>query len=332
MREEGFVAEDAVEGGAGDGELAGGAEFVAFIEVEDVLDVLLNDRIEAEVVGTGGGVGFGGTVFGGGDRKVFGTDDAVGGFEEGGFKDGGELANVAGPVVLEEAGEGAGAEEDRALLVAEADALEEGLGEGCDVFAAQAQGRDGEADGGEAEGEVGEQQALSGHLAERGLRGSEEDGASGGAVLEGFEDAEEQALAGRREEIDAVEEGEAGESGGVGVGDEPLAGVAALEAGVGEWGAAEEVAGEGMLAGALFAFDGGDLDVGGGHVGLRDELAPGGADADELKRLLGVEIDEGKAGDRCGAGAGDLELSGVRHDSGRSSPPLMLTGLDTDWP
>jgi hypothetical protein len=31
--EDGFVAEDAVEGGAGDGELAGGAELVAAVEV-----------------------------------------------------------------------------------------------------------------------------------------------------------------------------------------------------------------------------------------------------------------------------------------------------------
>ncbi len=171
-------------------------------------------------------------VVGSGEGEVFGTDDAVGGFEECGFKDGGEFADVAGPVVLQEAGERAGAEEDGALLVAEADALEEGLGERGDVFAAQAQGRNGEADGGEAEGEVGDKQALTGHLAKRGLRGGEEDGASGGAVLEGFEHAQKQALAGRGEKIDAVEEGEAGEGGGVGVGDQPLAGIAALKAGV----------------------------------------------------------------------------------------------------
>jgi hypothetical protein len=219
LGEEGFVAEDAVEGGAGDAELAGGAEFVAFVKVEDVLDVLLDDGVEGQVVRMGDGVRLRGAVFVGGQGKIFGADDAVGGLEEGGFKDGGEFADVARPVVLEEAGEGAMSKEDRALLVSEADALKQGLGEGRDVFAALAQGRNGEADGGEAEGEVGEKQALASHLAERGLRGGEEDGASGGAVLEGFEDAEEEILPGSGEEVDAVEEGEAGEGGGVGVGD-----------------------------------------------------------------------------------------------------------------
>jgi hypothetical protein len=42
----GFGVEDAVEGGAGDAELAGAAEFVSFVEVEDVLDVLLDNGVE----------------------------------------------------------------------------------------------------------------------------------------------------------------------------------------------------------------------------------------------------------------------------------------------
>jgi len=155
LGEEGIVAEDAVEGGAGDAELAGGAEFVSFVEVENVLDVLIDHGVEGKVVELGDGTGLRGAIVVGGQGKVFGADDAVGGLEEGGFEDGGEFANVAGPAVLEESGEGTGAEEDRALLVAEADALEEGLGEGGDVFAAEAQGRNGEANGGQAEGEVG---------------------------------------------------------------------------------------------------------------------------------------------------------------------------------
>jgi hypothetical protein len=76
----------------------------------------------------------------GGKGEVAGPDDAVDGFEEGGFKDAGQLADVAGPVVLEETDEGAGAEEHGALLVAGADAVEEGLGEGGDVFAALRRG------------------------------------------------------------------------------------------------------------------------------------------------------------------------------------------------
>jgi hypothetical protein len=296
LGEERLVGEDAVEGGAGDGELAGCAELVSFVEVEDVLDVLVDDGVEGEVVGVGDGVGLGGAVIVGGEGEVLRSDDAVGGFEECGFEDGGEFADVTGPVVLEKAGECAGSEEDRALLVAEADAFEEGLGERGDVFASKAEGRNGEANCAEAEGEVGEQESLTDHLAERSLGGGE-DGASWGAILEGFEDSEEEALAWRCEEVDAVEEGEAGEGGGVGVGDKPLAGVATLEAGVGERRAAEEVASEGMLAGALFAFDGGDLDVGGSHFGLGDELAPGGADADEVNGLGRVEFNEGEAVD-----------------------------------
>jgi hypothetical protein len=48
--EEGFVAEDAVEGGAADGELAGGAELVAAVEVEDVLDVMADYGVEGKIV------------------------------------------------------------------------------------------------------------------------------------------------------------------------------------------------------------------------------------------------------------------------------------------
>jgi hypothetical protein len=177
-------------------------------------------------------MGLEGAVVVGGEREVFGADDAIGGLEESGFEDGGEFADVAGPVVLEQAGEGAGAEEDGALLVAEADALEKGLGEGGDVFATHAQRGNCKADGAETEGEVGEEQALADHLAERSLRGGEEDGAAGGTVLEGFEDAEEEALSGRGQEIDAVEECKAGDGGGVGVGYKPLASIAALETGV----------------------------------------------------------------------------------------------------
>jgi hypothetical protein len=128
--------------------------------------------------------------------------------------------------VLEEAGERAGAEDDGALLIAGADAVEEALGEGSDVFSALTQGGNGEANGGEAVGEVGHEQALAGHLAERGLRPGEQDGAANGAVLigavltgtvlDGLENAEEQALSGRGEEVDAIEISEAAEGGWIG--------------------------------------------------------------------------------------------------------------------
>ena len=134
-----MVAEDAVEGGAGDGELAGGAEFVAAVEVEDVLDVMADYGVEGEAVSGLVLELVGLWLEAGGQGEVVRTDDAVVGFEEGGFKDAGELADVAGPVVLEEAGECAGAEDDGALLVAGADAVKQGLGEGGNVFAALAQ-------------------------------------------------------------------------------------------------------------------------------------------------------------------------------------------------
>jgi hypothetical protein len=53
--EEGFVAEDAVKGGAADGELTGGAELVAAVQVKDVLDVMADDGVERKVVRLTGG-------------------------------------------------------------------------------------------------------------------------------------------------------------------------------------------------------------------------------------------------------------------------------------
>jgi hypothetical protein len=104
----------------------------------------------------------------------------------------------------------------------------------------------------------------------------------GGAVLKRFEDSEKKTLAGRGEQVDAVEISEAEQGCGIGVCDQPFAGVAALETGGGEGRAAEEIAGEGLFSDAVFAFKGGDLNVGRGHVCLGDELAPCGADSDNL--------------------------------------------------
>ena len=44
------VAEDAIEGGAADAELAGGAEFIAAIQVQNILHMVLNDGIKVEGV------------------------------------------------------------------------------------------------------------------------------------------------------------------------------------------------------------------------------------------------------------------------------------------
>ena len=144
-----------------------------------------------------------------------------------------------------------------------------------------------------------------------------------GAVLEIAQDAEEQSLSGRGEQVNAVKIGEAGEGGGVGVSDEPLAGVAALEAGAGERGAAEDESGEGVFADAGFALDGGDLEVGGGHLSLHEELAPSGADADDGDKLGRLGLDEReREGGRLG-----LEVAGALHGSQRASPPRPAADL-----
>jgi hypothetical protein len=85
--QEGLVAEDAVEGGAADGELTGGAEFVAAIEVEDVLDVIANDGVEGEIVWLACGQLVGMDVGFEGQGEVAGEDDTVVGLQEFSFKD-----------------------------------------------------------------------------------------------------------------------------------------------------------------------------------------------------------------------------------------------------
>ena len=57
MGEEAFVAEDAVEGGTADAELARGAELVAAVEVEHVLDMVADDGVEGEIAELEGGLG-----------------------------------------------------------------------------------------------------------------------------------------------------------------------------------------------------------------------------------------------------------------------------------
>ena len=55
----------------------------------------------------------------------------------------------------------------------------------------------------------------------------------GGTVLERLEHAQQQTLARRGEQVHAIQIGEAGEGGRIGVGDQPFAGVAALKAAAG---------------------------------------------------------------------------------------------------
>ena len=318
MREDAFVAEDAIEGGAADAELAGGAEFVAMVEFEHGLDVMADDGIEREGFNLKDGLQAGLGVDTVEDADVGGSDDAVVGLEQSGFKDAGEFADVAGPGVLDEAAEGSWSEGDGTLLIAAADAFEQELGKRGDIFAALAQGWNGEADGGKAKGQVGEEQALSGHLAQGYLRGSEDYGASGGAILEGLEEAEQEALTRRSEQVDAIEIGEAGEGGRIGVGYEPLARVAALKegcaGGIAERGTAEQIAGQGLLADSRLAFNGGHLEVRGGNLSLHEQFAPGSADAHHLHAWVGLKIH------KLQAGVGELKWSRALHGDQDASP------------
>jgi hypothetical protein len=228
-----FVAEDAVEGGAADAELAGGAELVAAVEVENILDVMLDDGIEVEAVGARAGRSSCGVSRPEGRARSSGrmtpltaSSRAVSRTAASSRTLPGQLcwsrrASVPGPKRRGAADSGRRC--GRAAT---------GPARRC-LRGAGAAGN-GKADGGEAEGEVGQQQALTGHLAQRGLRGGQHHGAARRAVLEGLEHAQQQSLARRGEQVDAIQIGEAGEGGRIGVGDQPLAGVAALKAAAGQ--------------------------------------------------------------------------------------------------
>jgi hypothetical protein len=201
----GLVAQDAVEGGAADAELAGGAQLVAPVQVQDILHVLLNDRIQIQAV-SGALPGAARAGFqAGGQGQIFGPDDAVDGFEQRGFQHRGQLAHVSRPVVLQQPGQRAGPQHHGALLVARADAVQQRLGQHGNVFAALAQRGNGKADGGEPEGQIGQQQALRGHLAQRGLRGGQQDRSGPRTVLQRLEHAQQQTLARRRQQVHAIQ-------------------------------------------------------------------------------------------------------------------------------
>lgn len=128
------------------------------------------------------------------------------------------------------------------------------------------------------------------------MRGSNQNGATGGTVLKVLENAEEQPLAGRGEKVDAIKISEADESGGISVCGQPFTRVAALKVAGGKGRAAEQITRESVLAGAVFALNGGDLDVRRDHISLHEELAPGGTYADSLDGAsAGIELDEAEA-------------------------------------
>jgi len=75
-------------------------------------------------------------------------------------------------------------------------------------------------------------------------------------------------LSGRSKQIHAIEIREAGHGCGIGIGGEPLARIPALKRCGGKGRALKEIARQGVLAGTVLAFNGGDLEMRRGHFRL----------------------------------------------------------------
>lgn len=84
-----------------------------------------------------------------------------------------ELAHIAWPGVLNEAGEGHGAEPVHRLSVGVGEALREVIGEQGNVFATFAEGRHAEANGGEASSEIRPKRGGEGEPSQRMSREAE---------------------------------------------------------------------------------------------------------------------------------------------------------------
>ena len=117
------------------------------------------------------------------------------------------------------------------------------LGKRSDIFAALAKRRNSESHSGEPEGKIGHKEPPSRHLAQRSFRGGHARRARR-TILHGLQNAEKQPLAGRCEQIDAIEIDEPCEHCRIGLGDQPLAGIVALKADFDKGGAAVQKPGQ----------------------------------------------------------------------------------------
>ncbi len=205
--------------------------------------------------------------------------------------------------MLEKAGQGALGKYGGRLFVAAADAVDECLGDGSDIFAVLAQWEHRKPDGGQAEGEVGQEIALAGKLSQRGVRRDQEKKArSAGWItraqaLERFNEVEEQALPRGGEQVDAVEVESAGKGCGIRFVGQPFASVAAAKGEIAERRLAVEGLREEVLASAGLTFNGRDVETGSGDFSLEQQPAQRGADANKLSRLL-LPDGGGMGGDR----------------------------------
>jgi len=160
--------EEAIESGAADAEHAGGANFVAVGSGQNADDVAKDRAVEVGIVVSA----FLGMSVGGSDRpveagNVDGPDPLAGTFEGRGNDDRFELANVSGPRMGEEAAESAGGEAADLAIVAKAPVPQQKAAEQRDVFAAVAERREHEADGGKVVGEIGAKSPGGSEAAER---------------------------------------------------------------------------------------------------------------------------------------------------------------------
>ena len=108
--------EQPVKCGAADSELAGGAELVSAVEMENMEDVVVDHGVQIPGLRSPNQRRIG--RMGGRDSQIFGSNNAIGAFDYGGFEDAREFAEIAGPGVLEELRDRARGEDDWRQMIA----------------------------------------------------------------------------------------------------------------------------------------------------------------------------------------------------------------------
>ena len=136
------------------------------ILVENKLHVTMNHIVECQACGAQGRLERGCGVHLRLERQVLGTDHVIHRFEQGCFEHAGHFANVPRPGVQKQPPQRGGTQCHGTMLVAGADPVQQGLGDGSDILPAHAQGRDGEPHRGETKRKVGQQLTLPSQLAQ----------------------------------------------------------------------------------------------------------------------------------------------------------------------
>jgi hypothetical protein len=292
--------EHAVEGGAGDAEDFGGAEFVAVAGEEDCLDLLADDLVEADESsfggrGAGGGSGErgeGGVEVGGGEVRRSVVEEEL--------ECGLQVVEVTGPGLGGGSGEEGGVEGGWSEAQRGGEVIEEEVNQVRDVIVAFAQGRDFDLERAEGVGEVGGEGAG----ADEGAEAAFGEGDEAWGLRSAFaEEAKEGGLGGGGEAIGLgeVEHAfvEGGRRGVVGEAEFGVVSAKSEERAVDERGELMEGAGDGFLAGAGFTGEKSGAEVGSDALYAGPEDGHGGAGAeqhlrgceeicDRLRRLAGA--------------------------------------------